>query len=135
MTGFSSAELTSTTGARSRLMPCAARLAPDGRGRGPRQSGVVEATQQRVPGLRRPGRVVQPRHVTALLVDGDEEVRSHRPQRRAQPRQAVGVDDVRAVEADGGQPGGILPLDPGRDGGADETGHERADSEAPQRLS
>ena len=78
---------------------------------------------------------MQPGHVATLLVDGDEQVGSRGPQGRTQPRQLVRVDDVRGVEAHGREAHGILPLDPGRDGRADESGHERADSEAPQRLS
>ena len=110
-------------------------LASDGRRRGSRQRGVVEPPEQRVAGLGRARRVVQAGDVAALLVDGDDEARGGGPQRRAQLRQLVGVDDVRTVEADGGQPRGILPRHPRGDGGADETGHERAEDEAPQRLS
>ena len=109
-------------------------LARDGHRRLPRHRGVVEPAENRVARLVRPGRVVQPCHVTALLVDRHEQVGRSSPKIGTEARELLRASHVGAVEADGRQPTGILPDDPRGNGGAPEAGHQRADDKTPKLL-
>ena len=75
ITGFAGLTLTSATGAKSRLTPTAARSAPIAAATCSVSDDVVDGAERSVAGVRAAAIGLEPRHVAALLVDPDQQVR------------------------------------------------------------
>ena len=74
MIGLSAVVFTSATGAKSRLMPAAARSAAIAPATRARQLDVVDDAERPVPGIRAAALGLEARHVATLLVDRDDEL-------------------------------------------------------------
>jgi hypothetical protein len=84
--------------------PDAGKLGAHRRRDAPRQLDVVDGTESGVPRVRAPTRGLEPRDVTALLVDRDDEVVPFRAQLARQRRELLSALDVPRVEDDAAEP-------------------------------
>ena len=130
MIGLSAVVFTSATGAKSRLMPAPARSACHRAGHGPRQLDVVDDAERPVSGIRAAFSSLEARHVAALLVDGDDELRPLGTQRVRQRTQLGRVAHVPRVEDDAAEPRLEQPTNPVRRLLAREAGQQAAQGEA-----
>ena len=107
---------TSATGARSRSIPTAASSPPIAAPTRRVRAGSSTAPSAKFPGNELPLAGLEPRHVAALLVGRDDQLRPLGPQRGRQLGHLLRVRDVLPVEDDAAEPVGQQALQPVGDG-------------------
>lgn len=134
MTGLEGLEFTSADGAQLRFTPHAAKPAAEFVGDGLGELHVVDGAERVVAREGRPGAHLQAGDVTALLVDGDQDVVPFGAQLGGQRGQLIGRCDVAAEQADGGEAFTEAAQQPVRSRGPGEAGLEHGQGVARQGV-